>query len=702
MKKIHTKEFISKQLVQNPGRILIAAILLFNLLFFAAAAVIISRLAPPEVAGQGFWACVFYTISMILDAGCVQYIVTNINEVNVAVVVICLVVIIIGMITFTGAVIGYLTNYISGFIERANSGSTKLVCSDHTIILNWNTRASEMINDMLYNKQKEYVVVLVDSGKEEIEKEIENRISETIEAELEENKNLSKRAQFRLARKLRKNVTVVIREGNIFSSKQLNDISIKSAKAVIILESDIQNTVCRFDHAERQEAKEKGNSLTIKTLIQVAEFTSADDSFDDQKIIVEVNDEWTLYLVEKIIEQKEKIAKCNIIPVSVNRILGQILSQFTVMPELNIVYKTLLSNKGAAFYYKDSIGETNNSFGNVEKYMKDHRRAIMLTTMKTKTGNMDFYMAGVESDIDVVSKAEKTDLKVSLQKDFWLEKRNIIILGHNSNSTSIMNGFDSFSGEWDFHTDELREKFGHRVLDILVIDDKKSLEKLDYYKQYDYVTDAVAAEIYDREKIYETICNYIDSHSGDVSILVLSDDSVLSEDTDANVLTYLVYIRDIVRAYQQKDKNFNEKSIDVVAEIIDPKNYAVISNYNVKNIVISNRYISKLMTQIGEKEALFEFYNDILAYDSDDGSDSYESREIYVKKAARFFKELPPKCKASELVRAVYDAEPDIAKKSVLLGYVRDETEMVIFCDDYADTEVELCDRDKVILYTAH
>ena len=161
----------------------------------------------------------------------------------------------------------------------------------------------------------------------------------------------------------------MVREGDVFSSKQLNDISLNQARAVIILGNDINNTICKFEHKERMEESSRGNSQTIKTLMQVSDITAAADSADDQKIIVEITDPWTLELVKKIIAAKQVDGKCNIIPVKVNEVLGQILSQFCLMPELNSVYSDLLSNRGAEFYSVDHAHEDEISF--IEKYFSE-------------------------------------------------------------------------------------------------------------------------------------------------------------------------------------------------------------------------------------------------------------------------------------------------------------------------------------------
>lgn len=145
MKRI--REWLNIQLVKNPGRMVLCAIFLFNVVFLVLSALIISNLALSGTEKMGFFEAAFCTITMILDAGCIQFVVSDIGTAGVAVVIICLGVVLVGMISFTGAVIGYITNYISNFIESANAGSRKLKIYDHSIILNWNTRASEISDD---------------------------------------------------------------------------------------------------------------------------------------------------------------------------------------------------------------------------------------------------------------------------------------------------------------------------------------------------------------------------------------------------------------------------------------------------------------------------------------------------------------------------------------------------------------------------
>lgn len=695
------REWINIQAVKNPGNVVLAIILLFNVAFFVISALIISAMSLDGTEKMGFIEAAFCTITMILDAGCIQFVVADIGKSGVAITLVCLCVVIIGMISFTGAVIGYVTNYISHFIESANSGKKKLFLSDHFVILNWNTRASEIVNDMLFSERRQTIVVLVPARKEEIEKEIHERLEDTV---ARENKNIrDKYAELPLLsrkiaihkHKLRNRLTVMVREGDVFSSKQLSDISLERARSVVILGNDINNSVCKFENIERREELGRGNSQTIKTLMQVADITADEKSFDNQRIIVEITDEWTGELVNKIIKAKQVDGKCNIIPVKVNDVLGQILSQFCLMPELNYVYSELFSNKGAEFYSVEHKQEDEAAF--IRDYLKDHNHAIPVTTAMSKGINYAYYVADEKKDISRISEPEKSDYSVELHKNYWIEKKNVIILGHNSKCRNIMEGFEAFSREW---------RNGEEIVNLVVVDNKKNLEKMNYYRDYPFVNETVEADIYDKDIISSTIDRVVSANVGDTSVLILSDDEALNENIDASALANLVYVREIIDRKLEENPDFDVESIDVIVEIINPKHHDIVNSYSVNNVVISNRYISKMITQISEVEALFDFYNDILTYDAED-TEEYESKEIYIKKVTRYFDSIPEKTTADKLVRAVFEASSDtsdgkIANPAMILGFVKPGGTVDIFGGDLREIEVELQPGDKLILFSAH
>ncbi len=698
------EEWLSIRTAKNPGRVVLSVILLFNILFFLFAALVISNFGMAGTEKMNFFEAAFSTIAMILDAGCVQFVIEDIGQAGVAISVFCLIIVLVGMISFTGAVIGYLTNYISEFVANANAGKRRLRLKDHIVLLNWNTRASEIINDLLYCPDRQIVVVMVEKGKAEIEKEVEERLQDTVSREnkeLRESLNKEKKSLFERRRlyrrgRMKNNITLIVREGDVFSSKQLHDISLEHARTVIILGSDDRNTAGRPDKSEQP----RGNALTIKTLMQVADITADAESDDNQRIIVEITDVWTEQLVQKIIETKQDAKKNHIVPVKVNEILGQILSQFSLMPELNLAYRELFSNKGATFFPKQ-INEKEDEIEFVTRYMKTHKHAIPLTVITEGDKTYGFYSAASEKDIMTPSLVEESDFRVDLNHDFHIEDKNVVIIGHNSKSVDIMNGFNSFRNEWNYRDGV------HEILRVIVIDDEENLKRMNWYRDFPFVTETIAGTVYDTEIITETVNRFSLSHEEDTSILILSDDTVPNDEIDANVLANLVFAQDNVRKRQESTPEFDPESIDIIAEIIDPKHHDVVSTYSVRNVVISNRYVSKMITQIGEKDALFNFYTDILSYDIDN-TQVYESKEIYAKKATRFFRTLPPPCRADELIRAVYRASTDPGlppmqrNPTVVLGYVKHGGEMVLFEGDQTKINVEIGEKDRIIVFSNH
>ena len=707
MKKFSPKEWYSVQAAKNPRRTVLIAIFILNLVFFFVSALIISMLAPKNVPYRGFWASVYYTVTMTLDAGCIENVISDIGQAGVAVIIACIVIVILGMIIFSGAIIGYVTSYISDFIETANDGGRTINTSGHTIILNWNSRAAEIINDMLFSDEKQLVVVMVHSGKEQVQREISERLSDTISRE---NQNLRrecasmnplKRFFYLHKHKLRMRVTYIVREGDTFSLKQLSDISVKHARSVIILNSDRNRTLCRYETEDERERYMKGNSSLIKTLIQVANLTGTEDSYDDQRVIVEVTDRWTQSLVDRIIAQKGVQKKNDLIDLPVNRILGQLLSQFTIMPELNLVYSELFSNKGAAFYTRHISKITQEV--SISSYLSNHFCAIPLTEMDTVEGRKCVLMAESDEIMDHVDTAESPEIipKIRLNQSYYFPRTNILILGHNSNIESIMDGFMAFRGEWNYKTPEHVAKHGgEEVLHVTVIDTPESLDRHDHYRKYPFVEETIPADIFDHDVICSAINRSLDRDHNDTSVLVLSDDSVSQENLDSNVLTYLIYIRDIMEERLQTDPNFRKGRLDVIVEILNPKNYDVANNYSIDYIVISNRYLSRMVGQISEKEDIYRFYSDILTYDTEETED-YNSKELYIKRAGAFFDGLPEECCAAALIRGVYEAGPE-NNKSMVLGYIRNDSQMILFSGDQRQVRVKLEPDDKLILFTNH
>ena len=696
-------EWESIRFSRKPHSIMLIGILLINVIMVLLSAWVISAVAMRGNENTSFFTAVYNTFTMILDAGCIEEVISDPTQANIFLIIFCLVVIVICMITFTGALIGYATNVVSNMIESANANSIRLRISGHTVVLGWNTRASEIINDLLYCKDRQKVVVLSDSDREDILQEVNERLEDTIERENEalkesvREKNWLNRRIFLWKNKLRNNVALIVREGDVFSAVHLKNIQVEKAKAIIILGKDIRTAI--HDGATSDEETEKGDNRTIKTLIQVVDIASASESADNQKVVVEVENEWTGDLVDKIIQAKQRLDKCRVVPFRVHTVMGQLLSQFSLMPELNTVYSGVFSNKGTSFFAREQA-RPDNSIDFSEDYLNTHRKALPLLFIRDDVTRQDYfyYMADSDRDIDEASGKATETCPLKLNPHYWLPEKHVLILGSNSKISNIMDGYTSFCTEW---TNPEHPKIVH----ITVVDEEESLQKAEYYSQYPFIEKCIPARITDSEAIIKTIRDFIYEHPQNSSILILSDDTVPDDDIDAKMMTFLIYAKDVINRARanKRDVSFN---IDIIAEVMDPRHVELVRSYDVDNVVISNRYISKMVTQISEDFARYNLYADIMDYDEME-TEVYDGIEIYIKKAGEYFSELPPKnTPVDTLIRSVYEAsrrfwgsDMDFA---MLMGYIDTRGKLTLFGGARDQQTVTLTAEDRLVVFSNH
>lgn len=687
--------WLSVQVAKHPKRVVLVLIILFNVLFITLSAALISALSLRGTEKMNFFHAAYYTVTMILDAGCIEAVIKDIGATGVALTVTCLSVIIIGMITFTGAVIGYFTNILNDFIENANAGNTRLYLSDHTVILNWNSRAPEIVNDLLYSDNKETVVALVKSGRDEIKKEIEERLHLTIEkenavvSEKADKMGFFARRRYLKNNKLGNNVSFIVIEGNIFSQKQLRDIRIDLAKAVIILSNDPSDSA-----AEDGSHSDEGNPQAVKALMQAADIVSSGNAAHNQNIIIEIIDQWTYDIVQRIISGKELGEKCNIVMFHVEKFLGQLLAQLSITPQMTPVYDDLFSNKGAAFYTEPV--QTDDEVGYIRDYLSTHENAIPLTLINHNGESCFCFSADNQKDISKRQKLDSSGLSVKLN-DTQSECKRIIMIGHNSKVEEIMSCYEAYISS-QTRDDQISP------LKVTVIDDADSIERLDHYRRYPFVEDVVELDIYNIDKTFSAIDRLLLNTSEEISILILSDDTELNENTDSSALMYLVYTQDFIKKMLRENPGYDKRRIKTIVEITDPGHYDIVKGYDTVEAVISNRFTGNIITQIGEKESIHEFYEDLLSYTSDRAFG--QSKKPQLKKVSSFFREIPPKCTAHDLVRAVFEASVSPAEASeklyptLVLGYVKATGETIIFSGDLSEIDVKLEAEDKIIIYT--
>jgi len=71
------------------------------------------------------------------------------------------IVLIIGMVLFTGTIIALTTNMIKEYFQKKKSGSGKIYLNDHIVILNWNNKVPELVADLLNVEDEDVTLVIL-------------------------------------------------------------------------------------------------------------------------------------------------------------------------------------------------------------------------------------------------------------------------------------------------------------------------------------------------------------------------------------------------------------------------------------------------------------------------------------------------------------------------------------------------------------
>lgn len=560
---------------------------------------------------------------------------------------ISLLVVLVGMIVFLGGSIGYITAVLSNFMDGVKGGSKKVYLYDHMLILNWNSRAIDIFTEECYKGENKNMFILVNEGRDEVAAQIRQ-----------------KRAQLKKEDKNYHPINCFVREGDLFSGHELLDAGVERASSIIILD----------DENSGKGEQALASMIPIKILMLLSKMKLG----KDQTIIVESADQWTKSLIEDIHAESED----EIVAVSTNEILGKMLAQISIMPELNDIYGELMSHKGNEFYSMATTYAADDKYSGIEAFLDIHAHGVPLNIMEVDGENRLFAMGENPKVLQLEGGGKPEVVKLKLNKNYVQRKRNIVIIGKNSKQNYLYDCYDQYvieHGEATLHIDRISTEEG-----------------LDMVRDKTYISEYEISSDLDKKGIQEHLRRILGEKKVD-TILLLSNDMDDAMGLDTEVLVDLVNVKRMIMDTDQEP--------ELVVEILDPRHLDIASHYGIKSIVFSNRYVSRLITQFGDSRSLYYFFSDLFDYDSDleeVAAGRYRSKEIYVRTASRVYEELPPRLSQRNLLASTYYSSPQNNPLN-LLGYIKADTEeMILFGSDMDEKMIKLEAEDKVILYCRH
>ena len=374
----------------------------------------------------------------------------DVNE-NRMMLLLAIVIVVIGMILFSGAIIATVTTALRAFIEKKSRAKGRIIVNNHFVILNWSSKVPEMIYNLMLKGFKHNIVILSDKNKEYIEDELKslfltNDVKQKIKANL------------------------IVKEGDSLLRGNLEDISIEQASQICIMtkegmiDVDDDNVV-------------NSDLLNLKIVLKLGSFKLKEDC----QIVVETDSDEARGQIENLSYKIASLKSLHIVPISFNKKLGQIIAQSLVMPHMSELYSQLFSFEGSEFYSLESQQS-------IEEYMKSHTDAIPVY----KEDNL-FVLASGEESLNKTRANEYSHDKVFSKSEVHVsECASIFIIGNNSKTEFLLDSLTRIQefGEFSFkfkHYDkleiqqlvaDLKETEGEKKV-LILSDDKVASDSYD-------------------------------------------------------------------------------------------------------------------------------------------------------------------------------------------------------------------------------
>jgi len=572
------------------------------------------------------------------------------EDANFIVKIVTVVTIFIGLIFFS-SLVAFITEEFESKLAALRKGKSIVVEKGHTLILGFNARIIDIIKELIIANESEddaAIVILSDKDKEEMDDFLRDNLGQT------------------------KTTRLVTRTGGISNISNLEKVGIQSAKTVIIL-----NEAKSLDTGEFKIASD---SKIIKSLLAiVATKEQGDDYIPD--VVVEIHSLEYRKLAEAI-------APNSVTTLNESDILAKILVQTSRNNGLSAVYLNLVGFEGNEFYfYRPDNGWQNMSFGELPFHFPGSVPLGIRTAAGNLTLNPDINYQMQDDDEIVILAEDDSTIKFKAQpivpisrKNFQQQEQvnfvrpqeNHLIIGWNNKTPLALR-------EYAFYLTERSQL----TLMVSQISDhiKKEFTEIDNsYPQIDF--QLLEIDLISLSQLQDLNLHRYNS----ISIMALRGRS--PEETDAKTLTLLLGIQQVLKDHT--DLNDENVETQLIAEIIDSEDTELVVQAGVKDFLLSNQFVSKILAQVSQEPETMDIYDDLF---------KAEGSELYLKPVSLYFpSEESGKVSFGDCVLAAQSRNELCMGIRIVSDNTNKEKMFGICLIPHINTEFELAPNDKLIV----
>jgi len=487
--------------------------------------------------------------------------------------------------------IGTISSGIDGQIDEMKKGKSKVLESNHTLILGWSEKVFSIIQELVVansNQKNPRIVILADRDKVEMEDEIREKIQDF------------------------GNTVVIVRSGNPLESSAIAVVNPNEARSIIVLANEEANA----------------DTYVIKSVLALT--NGKHRKTGPYHIVAEIKD-------PKNMEAADLVGNDETVFVLSSDLISRITAQTCRQSGLSVVYSELLQFEGDEIYFQEEASLVGKTYKD-SLFAYEHSSIIGIFTkdeevlinppMDTMFNAGDSIIA-ISEDDDTVKVSGKSNFNI--QTDLFKRHEGAeagvektLILGWNNRGARIIEELDNYVAAGS----EVMILADGSEVEEEVKDLQKGLEKQRLTFQRGDINEKAVLVGLSPEK-YD-------------HIILLSYTDIDMQESDAKTLICLLHLRNLS---EKSGKDFS-----IVSEMLDIRNRDLGVVAKADDFIVSDNLISLMISQLSENKDLKKVYDVLFEAD---GSEIYlkpVSRYVKTGEAMNFYTVLESAAQLNESV----------------------------------------------------
>jgi voltage-gated potassium channel Kch len=457
--------------------------------------------------------------------------------------------------------IGTITSGLESQLTELRKGRSRVIESDHTLILGWSSKVYSIIGELLIansNQKDPRIVILADRDKVEMEDDIKAKFPDT------------------------GNTRVICRRGNPLDLDDLAVVDPHSARSIVVLAPESDNP----------------DIYVIKSVLAITNNPAR--KAGPYHIVGEIRDARNL-------EAAALVGGQEAIFIQGEDLIARVTAQTCRQSGLSVVYTELLDFDGAEIYFKEEpalVGRTyREAIGAYEEstimgLMRADGEALVNPPMGTRIGPGDQVIAISQDDDTVVLSeipppAPNLRAVVNGARPAAAPERTLI-LGWNGKGEAIIRELDNYVAPGS-EVIVLCRRDGARE-ELLALSKRLQRQRLRF----------AGGDITDRATL-DALRVPEFNH-----IILLSYNDLPVQEADAQTLIALLHLRNISESCGRR--------LSIVSEMMDMRNRALAQVAQADDFIVSDKLVSLMLSQLSENRQLDRVFRSLF---SSEGSEIY-------------------------------------------------------------------------------